>query len=75
MISVNDIVWRLTPKHTHTFTFYISFVWFKMCHKIVLSVDALVFKDISYINLCEACDHKDQIYIENVQVPNEKKYL
>ena len=28
---------------------------------------------ISYINLCEACDHKDQISIGNVQVPNEKK--
>ena len=27
---------------------------------------------ISYINLCEVCDHKDQIYIENVQVPNEE---
>ena len=23
--------------------------------------------------MCEACDHKDQIYIEKVQMPNEKK--
>ena len=28
---------------------------------------------INYINLSEAFDHKDQINIENVQVPNKKK--